>query len=357
MNKEQIREEIQKLLYENYGNLGIWSDFDRNKMNGEAMRAAMQDMKSAGEEFTPLGKSKFDKDLNIEDMISDLELAKLNLPKDSKKMNVLQHQINHLKRMGAGSLNESQTRTKPITNMTFDLAKEMFEFLDSNGEHALVSKYKGVATDTDLSGIIGAWATTRGSLEEILDDYWKRHKFIYKNRKEAFSELEENINIDGIDTTNLYKFLQDGIHQMLSKGMNEAQIAQTLENALNKHFVVSPKNAKNLNEEPINEYYTPSYEDYADEMQELMDPAITYTNKEFVNLFGTIHAILHSREMNKIADELRNRGFDIEKDIEEGIGISQTIKNSMNAKPTINQEGIGISKTIKKGMNIKPTKK
>lgn len=65
------------------------------------------------------------------------------------------------------------------TNMTKELAKEMLEFLDKNGEHALVKEYKHKVSDNIISSIIGTWATSNKPLENMLDDYWERHLKIY----------------------------------------------------------------------------------------------------------------------------------------------------------------------------------
>ena len=75
------------------------------------------------------------------------------------------------------SFNES---SRAITMMTKEMAKEMLTYLDAEGEHALVTKYKNVVTDSDISGIIGAWATSNKPLENILEDYWSMHTKIYK---------------------------------------------------------------------------------------------------------------------------------------------------------------------------------
>jgi len=77
-------------------------------------------------------------------------------------------------------------------NMTKEKAKEMFEYLDEHGEHELVKKYKGEVEDNIISAIIGAWATSTKSLEEIVDEYWERHKKIYKiEEKQGLSEDKE----------------------------------------------------------------------------------------------------------------------------------------------------------------------
>lgn len=72
------------------------------------------------------------------------------------------------------------------TNMTKELAKEMLEFLDKNGEYALVKEYKHRVSDNIISSIIGAWATSNKPLENILDEYWERHLKIYGIKEEYF---------------------------------------------------------------------------------------------------------------------------------------------------------------------------
>lgn len=64
--------------------------------------------------------------------------------------------------------------------MTEALAKEMFNHLDTFGEHSLVSNYKGVVSDDYISRIIEAWACSIKPLEVIIEDYWNRHQKIYK---------------------------------------------------------------------------------------------------------------------------------------------------------------------------------
>ena len=59
-------------------------------------------------------------------------------------------------------------------------AIEMLRFIDTNGEHALVREYKGKVTDEDISGIIGAWACSVKPIDWIANDYFNRHKKIYK---------------------------------------------------------------------------------------------------------------------------------------------------------------------------------
>lgn len=195
MDSKTIRKHIQQFLKENYDDISYWSDFDRNEFGGDAMRAAMSDMKDDGMEVEPLGKSRFEKDLDAEEMIQDLENAKLGLPSDSKKLKAIQKKIYHLERLGAGSLNETEkTIEKP---MTLDLAKEMLNFIEQNGEHKLVSKYKGMVSDNDISHIIGSWATSLKSPDDIANDFWKQYQRIHKgNNLNEFFDPDEIKELD-----------------------------------------------------------------------------------------------------------------------------------------------------------------
>ena len=101
MNEKDIRKSVRKYIFENFGK---WTGFDSKEMMGAAKQAAMQDIKSSGEEFVDLGKSKFEKDLSIEDMLNDLENAKQG--KTGMDLKRIQKQIDQMKRFGGGSLNE-----------------------------------------------------------------------------------------------------------------------------------------------------------------------------------------------------------------------------------------------------------
>jgi hypothetical protein len=121
MDKQEFRKLIRttlankaKSLNENYmdddDNLGSYSgDFDPNEFGGEAMRAAMQDI---GSEFEPLGKSRFEKNLNPDEFVADLKRQNLNLPNDKKELGDIEKTMNkkraHEKMFGAGSLNETE---------------------------------------------------------------------------------------------------------------------------------------------------------------------------------------------------------------------------------------------------------
>lgn len=91
-------------------NLGMFSgDFNPEEFKGPAMKAAKQDI---GSDFEPLGQSKFEKNLDQDEFISDLQRQNLNLKSDKAERNKLKAAIDkkkkHEKMFGAGSMNEEQ---------------------------------------------------------------------------------------------------------------------------------------------------------------------------------------------------------------------------------------------------------
>jgi len=119
--------------------LGIFSDFDASEMHGDALKAAMADINASGEEFVPLGKSKFEKNMDTDEFTADLTRAKLDLPKDKKELSkikdTMDKKLSHEKQFGAGSMNEDG----PLKN-TFDtkslynfLKDAMFTFMEGDG--------------------------------------------------------------------------------------------------------------------------------------------------------------------------------------------------------------------------------
>ncbi len=61
------------------------------------------------------------------------------------------------------------------TPLTKRIVIEMFEHLDTKGEHSLVQCYKNKILDSDISAIIQAWAVSIKELDEIIEKFWNRH--------------------------------------------------------------------------------------------------------------------------------------------------------------------------------------
>ena len=110
INENELRNYILKKLQE--------SSFDDLEL-GDAMRAAEEDMKNSGENFTPLGASKFEKDPKFkEKFTAALNRANLELPSDEKEIKDLAQTMKNRKSheekfgvgslIGAGSLNETE---------------------------------------------------------------------------------------------------------------------------------------------------------------------------------------------------------------------------------------------------------
>lgn len=112
-------------------NLGMFSgEFDSDEFKGAAMDAARQDI---GSEFEPLGQSKFEKNLDQDEFISDLQRQNLNLPNDKAERNRLKAAIDkkkkHEKMFGAGSMNEESETS--IDEHHFDMKSIYNYFKDA----------------------------------------------------------------------------------------------------------------------------------------------------------------------------------------------------------------------------------
>jgi hypothetical protein len=82
-------------------------DFSSDEFSGYAMDVAKQDI---GDEFEPLGSSRFEKNLNPEEFKADLTRQNLRLPNDKAEHDRIKKSMdakkNHEKLFGAGSMNE-----------------------------------------------------------------------------------------------------------------------------------------------------------------------------------------------------------------------------------------------------------
>jgi hypothetical protein len=146
----KMLEQNKKALKENFDdededNLGIFSDYDEDEaFGGEAMKAAMADIKSSEGEFEPLGKSKFEKNLDIDQLKQDLSIAKLNLPSEKEKLKPIKKQLdvryNQEKRFGKGSMNESHK---------IDVSDPLIDKLKENGFNPELMPWGSVEIDID----------------------------------------------------------------------------------------------------------------------------------------------------------------------------------------------------------------
>lgn len=237
--------------------------FDSDEFEGDAMKAAMADM---GDEFVPLGKSKFEKNINPEELKADLERQNLNLPSDEEELASIQSMMDrkktHEKSFGVGSLNES-----------------MLQVLDADGNnikrHALVVPVKGV---NKKGRVLGFGDDGKGQLQIIVSWEWPID-MKYKNPEEMGKErlypadvviadpkrmaedISENEGLphgdhpDGFsfDMKSLYHWFNDALHQL--KWYEPEVAAEVMEKAFNRDYDYKPKmnEMENMNEDFLNE--------------------------------------------------------------------------------------------------------
>ncbi|MEK6829505.1 MAG: hypothetical protein AABY15_05210 [Nanoarchaeota archaeon] len=111
---ELVREELKKIMEEDEDDLDMFSgEFDPEEFEGAAMKAAMSDI---GSDFVPLGKSKFEKNLDPEEFKADLKRQNLGLPKEKEELSKIAKMMAakkaHEKQFGVGSLNENLFQIK-----------------------------------------------------------------------------------------------------------------------------------------------------------------------------------------------------------------------------------------------------
>ena len=78
MENKEFEDIIKNILKDAHNQSKLNEGFDRNEFMGAARKAAMQDI---GDEFVPLGSSRFEKKMDTDEFISDLERQNLGLPK------------------------------------------------------------------------------------------------------------------------------------------------------------------------------------------------------------------------------------------------------------------------------------
>lgn len=126
------RNKLAEIFDDEDDELGMFSgDFDPDEFEGDAMKAAMADI---GDEFVPLGKSKFEKNLDPEEFKADLKRQNLNLPKEKEELGKIAKTLDvkkkHEKRFGAGSINEEHNFD--ITSL-YKFLKDALYYCESQG--------------------------------------------------------------------------------------------------------------------------------------------------------------------------------------------------------------------------------
>lgn len=213
--RQALQEGKLNEMFDDEEDMGIYGgDFNRDEFKGDAMRAAMSDM---GDDFTPLGKSQFEKGMDPEEFMSDLERQNLNLPNDKAERDRLKKTMDtknkHEKMFGSGSLNEGDEIKYRGVSIKVLHPSGYFEFYSDKEGRFLkfddLDSAKG-RIDSELSG----------SINEVSDD----------------SELPQGDHPDGysFDMKSLYNYLKDAFYSL--KDYDEAVAAQILEKALKRDY-------------------------------------------------------------------------------------------------------------------------
>ena len=117
--RQIIKEEVYKMAKEGFFDGFNFEDepydgghFDRTEFQGPAKKGAKVDIEDDGQEFVDLGDSKYEKKMDPEDFVSDLERANLRLPSDEKEVEDIQGKLDKKKQakdsMAGMSLNEDK---------------------------------------------------------------------------------------------------------------------------------------------------------------------------------------------------------------------------------------------------------
>jgi len=296
MKNKILRTAIRRYISENYEDLGIWGDFDSEEMMGDARREAMQDIESSGEDFVDLGKSEYEKDLNIDDMLKDLENAKHN--KTGSDLKRIQKQIDQIKRFGGGSLNEKLDFPELMNQFKDNMEKEMTPKTPSNE----TPEEKKLRIDTELKRLKDKELERRKEVGEIEEGNTNSDRYMFfSNLEQMKKQAEELLNLG-----------EDKVNKILDDGHDWAQ----------DHIATAKESMDQVYDFLINK-----------EVEEEIEEGI-----------GTGLEMQH--------------GMNVKEEVtDEGISISLQNKKGMNVKPFQKNEGMSISLQNKKGMNVKPTDK
>jgi hypothetical protein len=301
LNSSQFRNLIRGLLKEGKlkeEDLGIWNDFDEVEFDTNALAAAKADIQSAGEKFTPLGQSKFEKNLDPKQFKADLNKAKLDLPNDKAELDNIARMMNtkkkHEKRFGAGSLNETgewsddeeglawieslkheleliQSELNLGIKMSiddvrgFDKYQGPFAEITINGDHYKVwtNEDRGLWVDNfpiDNRSSKGNKPGFEGFPDQVADAINKHYsspgskpKFDMMDFMNENGEEFENLTAKnwGFNTKDLYNFLKSAMAEFMEgdSHLNYAEAAMVLESELEKHFNIAKK-ANEITEDP-----------------------------------------------------------------------------------------------------------
>jgi len=412
MENKEFEDIIKNILKDAHNQGKLNEGFDRNEFMGAARKAAMQDI---GDEFVPLGKSKFEKGMDTDEFISDLERQNLGLPNDEKELEKLAKSLDtkkkHEKAFGAGSINETGEWNGDAEDMQMIRSLKInLEMVRDNlnpgltmeiGEIKGFDKYQGPYADIKINGEpFTAWLidgdmlwiedfpidNTSGEGKRAGFEGFPHDVAIAINKQYSIlshmNEGEESeIELPHFDTKSLYHYLKDAFYTL--KDYDYAEAAQILEKTMKRDFKIEGINLNEVSpyiENPnVNTKTKISRPKDAEgqpitlmaRVEDLKTGAVGKVARFGVNGNGQLVVDIHwiagdAPKGKSLPTDIVVRDTQRvvrEDEMEEGMGHSHTIGHGKNAKPegypeTLLEddleEGDGHSYTIGKGTNAKP---
>lgn len=293
LNSNQFRNLIRGLLKEGKlkeEDLGVWSDYDEFEFDNNAMNAAKADIEASGDKFVPLGKSKFEKNLDPAQLKADLMRAKLGLKNDKPGLDKIQQGLdkkkNHEKRFGAGSLNETGEWADDEEGLAWiESLRNELDLIPGELNLGIkmtiddvrgFDKYQGPYANITINGDnYKVWTTENQKLwienfpinnsvegqnpgfegfpDQIADAINKHYSNpgskpnfdIMNFMNEDNEEFEKDLTAKSwsFDTKDLYNFLKSAMAEFMEgdSHLNYAEAAMVLESELEKHFNIAKK--------------------------------------------------------------------------------------------------------------------
>lgn len=157
--------EIKKMIHEELGSM--WSEFDPNEFKGQAHDAARRDI---GDDFEELGDSKFEKGIDPEEWVDDVDRNRLELPSEEEEVTriarMMQKKKSHEDRFGLGTLNEDGVGPEGL-----------FRAKDAEGKDIKKGDLVRPADGSDKKGRVKGFGDDGAGRQIIIVDYqWPTDK-------------------------------------------------------------------------------------------------------------------------------------------------------------------------------------
>ena len=252
---------------------------------------------------------------------SDLEIAKKG--KTGHNLQQIQKQLNHLQRLGAGSLNEEE-KSEDSTGLEGFLEKMCHKLEKDGVDYAERIKILGKELNKNFDIKKKNISEDSDSLtDKFISGFEKK---VPENPSETPEEKQKRIDAKLAD-------LKDK-EQTRRKEAGEVEEGVGTGLSIKKGMNVKPTH------ENINEIIGGQgmFDIHANDIVKLMDKNKTYTDGEFLSIISRYGHGIPTSSMNAITKGLKKslerKGYKFEPITQEGIGLGLNIKKGMNVKPT-----------------------